>query len=163
MNKRLLGILLILLSISFAFVTLKFKGSEDFLSEQIIQLNEGSCILENGFCLHNDRDYSNYYLGVFSAFVLLILGAVSLYEFYYAKPVIANSEKVEIKMPLDLDNDEKILFNIIKENNGSVYQSDLIKKTEFSKVKVTRILDRMESRKLVERKRRGMANIIILK
>jgi uncharacterized membrane protein len=44
-----------------------------------------------------------------------------------------------------------------------MYQSDLIKETEFSKVKITRILDKMESKDVIDRKRRGMTNIIVLK
>ncbi len=62
-----------------------------------------------------------------------------------------------------LDNEEKTIFDSLKTTEGSAYQSDLIKATGYSKVKVTRVLDKMESKGLVERKRRGMANIIVLK
>ena len=55
------------------------------------------------------------------------------------------------------------MYDIIKGKNGSAYQSDLIKETGFSKVKVTRILDKMETADIIERKRRGMTNIIVLK
>lgn len=36
-------------------------------------------------------------------------------------------------------------------------------KTGLTKVKVTRILDRLEGREIIERKRRGMTNVVILK
>ena len=62
-----------------------------------------------------------------------------------------------------LNEEEKKIYEIIKEKGGSAYQSDLIKETEFSKVKITRILDRMEQRKILDRHRRGMANLIVLK
>ena len=55
------------------------------------------------------------------------------------------------------------MLNALKTTEGSAYQSDLIKATGYSKVKVTRILDKMESKGIVERKRRGMANIIVMK
>lgn len=61
-----------------------------------------------------------------------------------------------------LDKEEIGLYNIIKEKE-SIYQSDLIKETGFSKVKITRILDKLESKNLIERKRRGMTNVIFLK
>jgi len=62
-----------------------------------------------------------------------------------------------------LDKEEKIVLERIIESEGTIFQSDLVEKTEFPKVKITRILDRLEGRNLVERKRRGMTNIVILK
>jgi uncharacterized membrane protein len=62
-----------------------------------------------------------------------------------------------------LDDEERKVMNIILRENGSVYQSDVIKETNLTKVKVSRILDKLEGRGLIERKRRGMSNIIIQK
>ena len=45
----------------------------------------------------------------------------------------------------------------------TIFQSDLVEKTEFDKVKVSRILDKLEGRQLIERKRRGMTNVVVLK
>jgi uncharacterized membrane protein len=71
----------------------------------------------------------------------------------------ANYEK--IMKTLDLD--EKTVLEKVIESEGTVFQSSLIEKTGFTKVKITRILDRLEGKSLVERKRRGMTNVIILK
>jgi uncharacterized membrane protein len=54
-------------------------------------------------------------------------------------------------------------MNIILRENGSVYQSDIVRETKQSKVKITRILDQLEGKGLIERKRRGMTNIVVLK
>ncbi len=62
-----------------------------------------------------------------------------------------------------LNNDEKLIFDKIIESEGAIFQSDLVDKTKFSKVKVTRILDRLEGIGLIERKRRRMTNVVILK
>ena len=62
-----------------------------------------------------------------------------------------------------LDEEEKLIYNILKNKNGSAYQSDLIKETGFSKVKITRILDKLELSEILERKRRGMTNIVVLR
>ena len=51
----------------------------------------------------------------------------------------------------------------INGGNGSVYQSDIMKKTGFSKVKVSRVLDKLEQKGLLERKRRGMTNLVVAK
>ena len=58
---------------------------------------------------------------------------------------------------------EKQIFEKIIESEGTIFQSDLVDKTGFTKVKVTRILDKLEGKKLIERKRRGMTNVVILK
>lgn len=67
------------------------------------------------------------------------------------------------KIANGLRDDEKQIFEKIIESEGSIFQSDLVDKTGFPKVKVTRILDRLEGKGLVERKRRGMTNMVILK
>ena len=40
---------------------------------------------------------------------------------------------------------------------------DTPQKTNFGKAKMTRIIDRLEGRGFVERKRRGMTNVVVLK
>ncbi|HLC60692.1 MAG TPA: hypothetical protein VJJ52_04640 [Candidatus Nanoarchaeia archaeon] len=93
----------------------------------------------------------------------LILGS-GLYMLFFHKS-IAHEAKKEFKL-IDLSKmseEEKNIYSIIKGNSGSVYQSDIIKGTGFSKVKTTRILDKLESGDIIERKRRGMTNIIVLK
>ena len=62
-----------------------------------------------------------------------------------------------------LDKDERIIVKIIEESNGGIFQAELVEKSGMDKVKVTRILDRLEGRALLERKRRGMTNVVILK
>lgn len=62
-----------------------------------------------------------------------------------------------------LDGDAKKVVAVLREKGGSAFQSDVIRETGYSKVKVSRILDRMEHGGLVERKRRGMANLVVIK
>ena len=62
-----------------------------------------------------------------------------------------------------LDKEEKLVLENIIESQGTMFQSELADKTGFTKVKITRILDRLEGRNLIERKRRGMTNVVILK
>ncbi len=61
-----------------------------------------------------------------------------------------------------LDQEEKDIIELILKENGSMFQSDIVDKTGMHKVKVTRILDNLEGKGLIERKRRGMSNIVIL-
>jgi len=73
-------------------------------------------------------------------------------------------DKGHFKDILDkLDGDDKKVLGFVIDSEGSVFQSELVSKTNLSKVKVTRILDRLEGKGLIERKRRGMTNVVILK
>jgi uncharacterized membrane protein len=49
------------------------------------------------------------------------------------------------------------------ESDGVVQQSTIVEETDLSKSHVSRKLDVLESRELVERKRRGMGNVVVLK
>jgi uncharacterized membrane protein len=57
-----------------------------------------------------------------------------------------------------LSKDERRLYERIKEAGGEVLQMKLVASGEFSKSKVTRLLDRLESRGIIIRERSGMTN-----
>jgi len=84
------------------------------------------------------------------------------------KIIIKTKTVKEKKKPLDLNNlnldkDEKEVVKLLQEENGGMFQADLMEKMEIGKVKATRLLDKLEAKQLVERKRRGMNNIVVLK
>jgi uncharacterized membrane protein len=62
-----------------------------------------------------------------------------------------------------LSPDERTVLEKVIEAEGTIFQSELIERTKFSKAKVTRILDKLEGKGLLERRRRGMSNIIVIK
>jgi uncharacterized membrane protein len=82
------------------------------------------------------------------------------------------SEQIETDIPENkstamvaaeiLDGDEKILFQKIVDNDG-LLQRELILNTDFSEPKVSRLLDKLERRGLIIRKRDGMGNRVMLK
>jgi len=63
----------------------------------------------------------------------------------------------------DLRNGEKEIYEVVLESDGVVQQSTIVEETDLSKSHVSRKLDVLESRELVERKRRGMGNVVVLK
>ncbi len=85
------------------------------------------------------------------------------------KEIVIKKEKVEVEKkakPIDyskLDKEEKVIMKAVEEAQGTIFQSDLVDKTSFSKVKVTRVLDRLEGKQAIERKRRGMTNVVVRK
>ena len=62
-----------------------------------------------------------------------------------------------------LRDDELRIYETVYAVDGIIYQSELVEKTGFSKAKVSRCLSTLESRGLLERKRRGMSNLVLLK
>jgi uncharacterized membrane protein len=61
-----------------------------------------------------------------------------------------------------LKNDEQVLYKAIIDE-GIVNQSVLVEKTGLPKSNVSRALYGLESRGLIERRRRGMGNVVLLK
>lgn len=62
-----------------------------------------------------------------------------------------------------LKEDERKVFQSVLDSEGIIAQSELSDLTGVSKSNVSRALDLLESRGYVERRRRGMGNIIVLK
>ena len=100
-----------------------------------------------------------------------VIVAIGLY-IMFAKPKIEIKEKIiikkikEKKKKLDLeglDKDEKRVVDILQEENGAIFQSTLMEKLSVGKVGMTRLLDKLEAKQIIERKRRGMNNIVVLK
>lgn len=62
-----------------------------------------------------------------------------------------------------LKNDEMRVYQTILDAGGVMNQGDLVGKAGLSKTTVSRTLDLLESKGLVEKRRRGMGNVILLK
>jgi len=61
-----------------------------------------------------------------------------------------------------LANNEEEIYETLLEADGVLQQSEIVDQTELSKATVSRTLDSLEVKNLVERKRRGMGNIVLL-
>ncbi len=68
----------------------------------------------------------------------------------------------ETTMVKFLDEDERNLYTTIRERGGEMLQKDIVASGSFSKAKVTRLLDRLESKGVVVRERHGMTNKVRL-
>lgn len=62
-----------------------------------------------------------------------------------------------------LKEDQQLIYQTILDAEGIIPQSDIVEKTGLSKSNVSRSLDILESMGLIEKRRRGMGNIILLK
>jgi len=59
--------------------------------------------------------------------------------------------------------EEKKILNEIERYGGSLTQSEIVKSTGFSRVKVHRIIRNLENKKLIMKQQYGMTNKIVLK
>ena len=93
-----------------------------------------------------------------------ILGAslVYLLQNHDTKTVTQPGKWDELIKSLE-DDDESCLVQIVVDNDGTVFQSQLVEESGFSKSKVSIVLDRLEARGILERRRHGMSNAVILK
>jgi len=106
---------------------------------------------------------------------ITILLALSVYLIFFGQEKVEIIKKIREKVKISekkkdyskilpkLASEEKKLVNLILESKGAMFQSELVEKSGFDKVKVSRLLDRLEGQQIIERKRRGMTNIVILK
>lgn len=116
--------------------------------------------------------------GFFIGFVLALMGStfgivyeyLSMGRYIYVRHGRMGSVKnkltvgagAPVKVLNSLTVDEKRLYRLIEEANGAIFQADLVEKSGFSKVKVSRVLDRLEGRDLIVRRRRGMTNMVVI-
>lgn len=96
--------------------------------------------------------------------IILIVGIFMLFNKPREKIVVKKIKEKKKKLNLEgLDKKEKNVIKIIQDENGTMFQAELMEKLGIGKVGLTRLLDKLEAKQLIERKRRGMNNIIVLR
>lgn len=100
----------------------------------------------------------------------LVLGISTMYilsldsgEKPAGRLVLEERKKRWVEIVKTMREDEQRIYQAIIDSDGIINQSELAGKTGLSKSNVSRNLDLLESKGLVERRRRGMGNIILLK
>jgi uncharacterized membrane protein len=170
MRNRNVGIIIVGIALLIGFIILAFNRA-------MTEIVSTSCSHGESCPMWGTINFqTNVSIGVM-VFVIL----VGLYLIFFAKEEKVVEKFVETKVikeqvkskkitkenyekiMKELNDDEKNVLEKIIEAEGTIFQSDLVEKTSFTKVKVTRILDRLEGKALIERKRRGMTNVVILK
>ncbi|MBT4257773.1 hypothetical protein HOD88_01150 [archaeon] len=95
--------------------------------------------------------------------VIVVIGLVIMFTKPKEKIIIKKVKEKKKKIDLSkLDRDEKKVVSLLMKEKA-MFQKDLMEKMEIGKVKTTRLLDKLEAKQILERKRRGMNNIVVLK
>jgi uncharacterized membrane protein len=109
---------------------------------------------------------SQTYLSFAIAGIIIAIGIFFVFSKESEKIIIKTKKVLEKKKSLDisgLNSEEKQLIELLHKENNAMFQRTLMEILNIGKVKTTRLLDKLESKGFIERKRRGMNNIVVLK
>ncbi|PIN95081.1 hypothetical protein COU53_01120 [Candidatus Pacearchaeota archaeon CG10_big_fil_rev_8_21_14_0_10_30_48] len=151
----IIGIAIILIAIIFIFNS----ALQDIVGASCTAVGHGdSCPMYNTITQQT-------YLALAIVGVLVIIGLVLIFTKPKERIIIKKVKEKTIKKHIDISGlrqEDKQVLKLIQEQ-GTIFQADIIEKTNFGKAKVSRIIDRLEGKGIVERKRRGMTNVVVLK
>lgn len=150
-----------------ALLLLLFAAAIFFYNRTLNELAAGTCT-DASVCPHEKIVETQ---NIVIAVLLLVIVGIVAWLFLQGKKAptgekgwqdtqAPKAKKADVS---SLEPEEKKIIALLQEKGGSAFQSDVIKALGASKVKVSRILDRLEQKGMVERKRRGMANLVVLK
>jgi len=166
MENKYVGYLVISLGLVIGAITFMF--------------NRALTDIVNASCSHGSTctmwDTINFQTGV-SIVLMVVIIAIGLYLAFFGNDVkiiekiVRKIVKVKEKKPKkdytklmeELDDEESAVLQKVIDANGTMFQSQIVDELGFPKAKITRIIDKLEGRGLVERRRRGMTNVVILK
>lgn len=160
MENKHVGWLLIGIAIMLAVIVLLFGNNAKTLLETTCPL-----VYEGYDCPAYGALDKQAYVGVAMSGILAIVGVFLILTRQRERIVIKKIEKRSQRRKHDLSDlttDEMQVFALIKEQRA-IFQAELIERSKKSKVSITRILDRLENKGFIERKRRGMNNVVVLK
>ncbi len=162
--QRLTGIVLLIVSILLFVVLILVKSGIDIRDTQLCTFYATNN-LNMAECPAHTTGTSWWVVVAFICDIALFITAIVL----LIMPLRTRGSLQENASPRkeinisSLSEDERKAYECVRNHQGPLYQSTLMKELEWSKVKVTRVLDKLEQGGLVERKRRGMTNLVVLK
>ncbi len=151
----MIGISIVLLGIVFLFKT----SLEDYIYTTCPLLHntgETECPATRTL---NQQAYLAYFLVSVIAIIGIILATIKPEKIIIIKKI--KDKKVEVDTK-EFSKEEKEIIKLLSKEK-TMFQADLIEKTQRSKAKITRILDKLENKNIIERKRRGLTNIVVFR
>ena len=123
-----------------------------------------SCSMEEAICPMYKTISQQTYLSLAIVGVLVIIGVVFMFMKPKKKVIVRKIKNKQKEIDLSkLESDEKEVVKILQGEGGAIFQSTLMEKLESGKVKITRLLDKLEAKQIIERNRRGMNNMVVLR
>ena len=160
-NKKLenkhVGFMILGIAVVFIIIIFLFQNA-------LTQVTSSSCSMEKNICPMYKTINTQTYLALSVTGLLVIIGLVLIFVKPKEKIIIKTKKEKKKKINLErLEKNEKEVIEILQKENGAIFQSTLMEKLGIGKVGITRLLDKLEAKQFIERKRRGMNNIVVLK
>ena len=156
MENKHVGYLLVGISALIVIMIFLFNSA---LKEIVVS----TCSMEQIVCPMSKTINQQTYLSFGIVGILILVGLILIFAKPGERIVVKKIKEPKRKFDTsELKSEEKKVLSLIQENKA-IFQSDIIEKTGFGKAKVTRIIDRLEGKGFVERKRRGMTNVVVMK
>ena len=157
MKNKNVGFLIVGISVVIEAIVLLFNsGLKDIVDDSC---DHGST------CAMYDTIRVQTGLSLIIASLVLAIGLFLIFSKESERIIIKKVIKKVRKKRLDLsklDREERKVVGILKREGGAFFQRSVMEELECGKVKMTRLVDKLEAKGLVERKRRGMNNILVL-
>ncbi len=156
MENKSVGWLIIGIAIAVGIIVLIFNYSLRDLSGEIC--SHGTS------CTMYQTVSTQMWMSLSIVAIIFVIGLVIMFQKPKEKIIIKKIKEKKKKIDRSkLDKDEKKVIDLLLNEGKAVFQADLMEKLEIGKVKTTRLLDKLEAKQLIERKRRGMNNIVVLR
>ena len=157
-NKDKTGQLLVAASVALLVILVSMKISLDKQDAVLCDLVHETAVEAGEDCPVHASNTSWFIWSAFAVGLLIMAGGL-----YIIMPQPHAGREFRKADTSKMDPVERQIHDLLVANNGSVLQAEIVRATGLTKVKVTRILDRLETMNVLERRRRGMSNIVILK
>ncbi|MBU2612463.1 MAG: hypothetical protein KKB62_01960 [Nanoarchaeota archaeon] len=156
MENKKVGWLIIGISAAIGIVVWIFNS----LMQKII---DETCSMEIN-CIMHETSTIQLWLGLAIVIIVAAIGVYIMFSKPDEKIVIKKIKEKKKNIDLsNLDESEKKLIKLVINEGNAMFQKDLMEKLGVGKVKMTRLLDKLEAKQFIVRKRRGMNNIVVLK
>lgn len=101
-------------------------------------------------------------LPLFIPFLAAVGLFIGMLVYYLIFPKLENETLSREEIVSLFDGDEKKIVEELLKGDGAMLQSDLVKKTNLTKVRVHRIVKKLEERGVVKKEQHGRTNRIVL-
>lgn len=154
MKNKNVGFLIVGISLVIGFLILMFNNSLRTIADQTCDMGP-SCTMYETISVQT-------WIAMGVAALMLVIGLFLIFAKEQERIVVRNKKSRKIDLS-NLDRDERKVVLFLQKENGAIFQSTLMEQMEIGKVGMTRLLDKLEAKQIIERKRRGMNNIVVLK
>ena len=157
LQTKTLGILIVVFAAGMAFVSVP-------PTIQTAQSNAAACIVTNGTQMTwYEHLPAEFFMSISFVVVMGVIGGFIALRSQESEKMDQTLRVRLSEARKKLQGDERKIYEIVARNEGVIFQSELTEKAGFPKARISRNLDKLEGKGLIERRRRGLSNVILIR